>query len=213
MNLFLSTISSKNTPFGIFFSDDLSEISEVSFERNDFFLDRLSEFSELKKIQKIFYVSGPASFTALRNMSVFLNVFAEFSEKKIELYALPTGDFFDMNFPFSHAHILSVGRRESFLFLKKYFLEKTPEIGYVKYKNDEVIEILKEMQGKNQELVISGEFSEKFLELHAQKIPEIAFSFPLSQEEFLKNLLENSQKFLLPKNRATVDYGALPNIG
>ena len=118
MNLFLSTISSQNTPFGIFFSDDLAEISEVYFERNDFFLERLSIFPEFEKVQKIFYVSGPASFTSLRNMSVFLSVFTEFSESEISLHSISTGAFFDITFPYSDLHILSVGRRESFVFLK-----------------------------------------------------------------------------------------------
>jgi len=210
MNLFLSTISSQNTPFGIFFSDDLAEISEVYFERNDFFLDRLSTFPELEKVQKIFYVSGPASFTSLRNMSVFLSVFTEFSESEISLHSISTGEFFDITFPYSDLHILSVGRRESFVFLKN---PENSEMPYKKYKNPEVIEIIKNMFLKNPEMSLSGEFSEKFLELKNNEIADVAFSFPIPQKEFLQNILENSGKFLISQKRAPIDYGALPNIG
>ena len=211
MNLFLSTLSP--SPYGIFFSDDGAEISEVYFERNDFFLDRLSKFPELKFVQKIFYVSGPESFTSLRNMSVFLNVFTEFSEHEISLYAIPSGRFFHMNTPYSQAHVLSVGRRESFLFSKKHSQSRMPEISYAKYKNPEVIALLKNLREQNPDLCVSGEFSEKFLELQQQQIPDLAFAFPLSPADFVQELLANAEEFLLQKKRAHIEYGALPNIG
>ncbi len=214
MNLFLSTLSSSGVPVGIFFSDDLSKIVDVNFERNDFFLDRLAKFQELKKVQKIFYVAGPASFTSLRNMSVFLNVFTSFSkfsdeDEKIDLYKISTGEFFNMSFPNSDAHVLSVGRRESFIFTGD---------GYKKHKNIEALSVLQEISKKKTEnlgedLVISGEFSENFLERQQEEFSDVIFEFPISQKEFLTKILKNSKKFLQKNSRAAVDYGALPNIG
>ncbi len=196
MNLFLSTLSA--SPLGIFFSDEGKMIREISFERNDCFIDQLGKFPEISETQKIFYVSGPASFTSLRNMSVFLSTFTEFSEKKLQIFSVPTADFFQMSFPHCPLHILSVGRREGFVFTYH---------GYEKLKNPQIIEMIK----KDSPEVIGGEFSEQFLEQFQKENFDTAFSFPLPQEDFLENLLENQQKFLTEK--VEIDYGALPNIG
>jgi tRNA A37 threonylcarbamoyladenosine modification protein TsaB len=206
MNLFLSTLG--KTPWGFFFTDSLSSSKEVIFERNDFFIDRLSVFPELQKVENIFYVSGPASFTALRNMSVFLNVFTQFSQKKISLFAIPTAEFLAITFPHAQAHILSVGKRESFVFETQMEQDGTQKFSGKKYKNSEAIEYL---QKKNRE-VLGGEMSENFLEKTQNSF---TFAFPERQKEVFIKILEKSQKN--PKhwrtNSATIEYGALPNIG
>lgn len=216
MNLFISPLSAE--PLGIFFDQNTTHITDITFPKSKSFIEVLQKFPEISVIEKIFYVSGPASFTSLRNMSVFLNIFQKFSEKKIELFAIPSGQFFQMHFPHAHIHILSVGRREGFVF-KGYNLYGNASAKYTKYKNQEIIEQIFNQSKTHPELTLAGIFSEqfleqldeKFLENNPKNFPKPAFSFPLEQKEFLEILIQHQEKFAVPKG--DIDYGAKPNIG